>query len=237
MATEEILPGVWQVGMGYVNAFLVAREDGVTLVDSGLPGKRRAILKALRQAGRKREELRRIAVTHHHADHMGSLAALVEATDATTYVHPLDAPIVRGERPQPGPSASSIAGKVLGPVLMRLPANRPDAARVDHEVEDGEDLPGGLQAIHTPGHTPGHTSYLLQSDGGVLFVGDAAANVMGRFGKPIGMFTADMEQAKESIRKIAALEFEAACFGHGRVLRGKAHAAFRRYGERLAVSH
>jgi glyoxylase-like metal-dependent hydrolase (beta-lactamase superfamily II) len=54
MATEEILPGVWQVGMGYVNAFLVAREDGVTLIDSGLPGKRRAILKALRQAGRAR---------------------------------------------------------------------------------------------------------------------------------------------------------------------------------------
>jgi hypothetical protein len=63
---------------------------------------------------------------------------------------------VRGERPQPGPSESSIAGRVLGPVLMRLPANRPEAATVDHEVADGEELPaaGGLTAVHTPGRCP-----------------------------------------------------------------------------------
>ena len=42
------------------------------------------------------------------------------------------------------------------------------------------------------------------------------------------------EQAKESVRKLAALEFEVACFGHGRVLKGEANLRFRRLAEKLA---
>ena len=48
------------------------------------------------------------------------------------------------------------------------------------------------------------------------------------------MYTEDMAQAKESIRKLAGLEFDTACFGHGRVLKGRANAAFRRLMEKLA---
>jgi glyoxylase-like metal-dependent hydrolase (beta-lactamase superfamily II) len=51
---------------------------------------------------------------------------------------------------------------------------------------------------------------------------------------PIDMFTIDPDQAKESIRKLAALEFEVACFGHGRVLKGEANLKFRRLAEKLA---
>jgi glyoxylase-like metal-dependent hydrolase (beta-lactamase superfamily II) len=106
---------------------------------------------------------------------------------------------------------------------------------VDVEVADGEELAiaGGIRALHTPGHTPGHLAFLLPRDGGVLFAGDAAANVF-RLGMPIGMFTADRQQAKESVRKLAALEFEVACFGHGRVLKGEANLKFRRLAEKLA---
>ncbi len=55
-----------------------------------------------------------------------------------------------------------------------------------------------------------------------------------RLGLPIGMFTADRDQAKESIGKLAALEFDVACFGHGRVLKGEANLRFRRLAEKLA---
>ena len=41
-------------------------------------------------------------------------------------------------------------------------------------------------------------------------------------------------QQKVSIGKIAELEFDAACFGHGSVLKGKANVAFRRLVEKLA---
>ena len=234
MAAEEIVSGVYAIGMGYVNAFLIAGDDGLTLVDSGLPRKKDSILSAVAGAGRQPADLKHILITHHHIDHMGSLGDLMEATGAKSYVHPLDSPIVRGDRPQPGPNPASLLGKFAGPLLARFgPA--PTTAPVDIEVADGEELAiaGGIRALHTPGHTPGHLAFLLARDGGVLFAGDAAANVF-RLGLPIGMFTADRQQAKESVRKLAALEFEVACFGHGRVLKGEANLRFRRLAEKLA---
>jgi glyoxylase-like metal-dependent hydrolase (beta-lactamase superfamily II) len=112
------------------------------------------------------------------------------------------------------------------------------AVAIEREVADGDDLPvaGGIKVIHTPGHTAGHVSYLWPQAGGVLFTGDAAGNFRG-LRPPIGMagmFTEDHEQAKESFRKLAELEFGAACFGHGGPLTGQAHAEFRRAVEKMA---
>ena len=235
---EEVLPGVYaiKIRMGYVNAFLLRGEDGLTLIDSGLPGQVRTLLSAVERIGRKPADLRHIAVTHHHVDHTGSLANLVQATQAKVYVHPLDAPIVKGERPVPGPNPASLLGKIMWPALKRFTPRQLAPIAIDHEVQDGEELPlaDGLKAVHTPGHTAGHVSYLRPGDGGVLFVGDAAGHLLGRLGPPAGMFTEDMVQVRASLRKIAGLEFDAACFGHGSVLKGKASAAFRRYVEKMA---
>ncbi len=234
MAAEEIVPGVFGIGMGFVNAFLIKAEDGLVLVDSGLPKRKDTILGAVAGVSAQPADLKHILVTHHHVDHIGSLADLKEASNAKSYVHPADTPIVRGDQPQPGPNPSSLLGKIVGPLLERLSPTAV-AATVDVEVEDGQELPlgGGITVSHAPGHTPGHVSYLLPGRGGVLFVGDAAVNIL-RLGMPIGVFTADREQAKESIRKLAGLEFEVACFGHGRVLKGEANLRFRRLAEKLA---
>ena len=75
---------------------------------------------------------------------------------------------------------------------------------------------------------------MVEDHGGVLCVGDAAANLLGRFGKPLLMFTEDMGDVKKSMQKLASLEFDTACFGHGRILKGKANLAFRRYVEKMA---
>jgi len=177
-------------------------------------------------------------ITHHHADHSGSLAALISSTGAHAYIHPLDAPIVRGEQPAPGPNREILAGRLLGPLMARV---TPKLQTVDvlHETNDGDEVPaaGGMKAIHTPGHTAGHLSYLWPHKGGVLFAGDAAAHVFG-LGPPVGIvggiFTEDMAAAKDSFRKLAAIEFDIACFGHGGVIKGKAHATFRRKVEEMA---
>jgi glyoxylase-like metal-dependent hydrolase (beta-lactamase superfamily II) len=115
--------------------------------------------------------------------------------------------------------------------------SRLEQVEIQQPVEDGAEIPaaGGMTVIHTPGHTAGHISFLKPGNGGVLFVGDAAANMFGRIGLPIGMFTEDVDRARESMRKIASLEFDAACFGHGSVITGKAHAAFRRWLEKQAA--
>ncbi len=234
---EEIFPHVYALPLGYVNAFMLAEEDGLTLIDAGLRGNERRIWKAVAGIDRKPEDVRRVLVTHHHADHVGSLAAIKEASGAEAYVHPLDAPIVAGEKPRPDANRGSIAGRLFGRMILRLPPNKPEPVAADHEINDGNDLPiaGGVRVIHTPGHTAGHVSFFIEAHGGVLFAGDAAANLFGRIGKPLLIFTEDMDAVKESMRKLAELEFDTACFGHGRVLKGKAHAAFRRYVEKMAI--
>jgi glyoxylase-like metal-dependent hydrolase (beta-lactamase superfamily II) len=237
MGIEEVVPQVYRIGNWYVSAYLVA-QDEVTVIDSGLPKRRDAMLRAAAEAGRKAEDVKHIAITHHHVDHTGSLAALIAATGAQAYIHPLDAPIVRGEKAAPGPNKTVIAGRVLGPLMARVTPALETVGSLE-ETNDGDEIAaaGGMKAIYTPGHTAGHLAYLWPQNGGVLFAGDAAGSVMG-LGPPVnalgGMFTEDIAAAKDSFRKLAALEFDVACFGHGGPIKGKAHAAFRRAVEKLA---
>jgi len=235
-AYEEIFPFIYALPMGYVNAFLLAEQDGLTLIDSGLPNGDKRIGKAIGELGRKRSELRNILITHHHADHCGGSARLKEATGATTYAHPIDAPIISGEKPRPGPNPASMTGRVLGPVITRLPQNHPKVTPVDHLVNDGDFIPVavGVKVIHTPGHTMGSIAFLVEGHGGILFAGDAAAHMFGRLGKPMLLFTEDMNAVRDSMRKLAALEFGTACFGHGSVIRGQANVEFRQYVEKMA---
>lgn len=235
-AIEEIFPRIYAIPLGYVNAYVLEEENGLTLIDAGLRGNERRIWKALATIERKPSDVNHVLVTHHHADHVGSLAAVKKASGAEAYVHPLDAPIVAGEKPRPAANRASIIGRLFGGMILSLPPNKPTPVPADHEINDGDELPigGGVRVIHTPGHTAGHVSFLVAGNGGVLFAGDAAANMLGRFGKPLLMFTEDMGDVKKSMQKLAALEFDTACFGHGRILKGKANIVFRRYVEKMA---
>jgi len=235
---ERVTHDVYRIGMGYVSAYLIA-QDEVTVIDTGLPKHREIILEAASQARRKREDVKHILLTHHHADHTGSLAELMAATNAKAYIHPLDAAIIRGDKPAPGPNRDILAGRILGPLMARItPTLQPIKAL--EETNDGDEVPaaGGLKAIHTPGHTAGHLSFVWPQNGGVLFAGDAAGNVLSGPRPPVGalggMFTEDVAAAKESFRRLAELEFEVACFGHGGPIKGKAHTAFRQKVEKLA---
>ncbi|HZB76789.1 MAG TPA: MBL fold metallo-hydrolase, partial [Solirubrobacteraceae bacterium] len=58
---------------GFVNAYLVEEDDGLTLIDTALPRSEKAILAAAERLGRP---IVRIVLTHAHQDHIGSLDAL-----------------------------------------------------------------------------------------------------------------------------------------------------------------
>lgn len=94
---------------------------------------------------------------------------------------------------------------------------------VDHVVTSGPvPVASDLTAVPTPGHTPGHISLLLDREGGVLFAGDSAlANRSG--GIQRGFMNRKSPTFDASLRAMAELEFETACFGHSpAILRGAA---------------
>ena len=95
---------------------------------------------------------------------------------------------------------------------------------VEHEGHDGDLLPFGATALHTPGHTAGHIALLLPRDGGVLIAGDAATN-WGRLG--VGPVYEDVGEGMRSLHRLAGLEYETALFAHGRPLAPSASARFR----------
>ena len=229
--SREIVPGVFQIGGPGIGAFLLAADE-LVLIDTHLPKRLPKLLAAVRQAGRRPEDVRHIAITHYHVDHVGSLAAASEATGAQVYVHPADAGRIR-EGSEPHIRKIGI-GKVFLPVFYSFAPKRFELARIDHELADGDEIGStGLRAIHTPGHTAGHVSYLWPEQGGVLFVGDAAANNMARLN--FGYSCEDMTAAKRSFRKLAELDFETAVFGHGLTIKRKAAERFHQRLGRLGT--
>lgn len=90
MPSKRVIEGVHIIPMGRANAFLIERDDGLTLIDAGFPGKETVVLEVISSLGRASGELKHIIFTHHHYDHIGSGAAIIRATGARTYMHQLD---------------------------------------------------------------------------------------------------------------------------------------------------
>jgi glyoxylase-like metal-dependent hydrolase (beta-lactamase superfamily II) len=226
----SIAHGVHQVP-GYSRSFIIDGDEGVTLIDTGLPKRDGAIVEVLSSIGRSVEDVRRIGITHAHVDHFGNAAVLQQRSGAPVFAPERDAAAIRGEEKTPHP-----------PVLDRLPFLKPvfgllpgaDPVEVDAVIAEGEQngLPGDLKVIDTPGHTPGHISFLLERAGGVLFVGDAAvATKSGEVKR--GWMNRSTPSFDASLRHIAEFDFEIAVFGHTNPLERSAADAFRRLAEKL----
>jgi glyoxylase-like metal-dependent hydrolase (beta-lactamase superfamily II) len=90
--TEHVyqLGGLLGTGVLGANVYLLL-DTGLTLVDTGLKGRYRSILKQVKRLGFSPSDISDIIITHHHADHVGSLARLKELTGARVIAHPGDA--------------------------------------------------------------------------------------------------------------------------------------------------
>lgn len=215
-----MVDGVFELRLGYVNVHLVVTDDGLVLVDTGLPGRAPRIERALHGIRRGLGEVRTVLVTHHHPDHTGSLAEVKRRSGARLIAHAADAPHITGAFPAAPPAGvlGKLVSRLIGPV---------EPTKLDRLVGDGAEPLPGFTALHTPGHTRGHLSFLLDRDGGVLFAGDAAGSRGGRVTGPPAPVTADPAEARTSLARLAGMEFEHAVFGHGRAVSGRAVEAFR----------
>ena len=234
---QRVADGVYRLHLGFVSAYLIETDDGLVLVDSGDAGRGDRIARMVAALGRTVGQIDTILVTHHHPDHIGSLADLSRRAEAAVYVHVADAPFVRGERTWQGFNRATRSGRLLGPLLTRLGPGRPEPTSVEHLLGDGDRLAaaGDIQVLHTPGHTGGHLSFLLPRGGGVLIAGDAATNV-GRLRsgghRLAAIVSDDVAAADASFRRLAGLDFETAVFGHGAPLLSGAAERFRQVAGR-----
>jgi hydroxyacylglutathione hydrolase len=105
------------------------------------------------------------------------------------------------------------------------------APRVDRGLQDGDRL-GDWQVIHVPGHTAGSVCFYNEGRK-IAIVGDALNYHGGRLGAPPVTFTVDMAQAYASIWRLAALDIEVCCFGHGPPLLLQARQRIRAMAESL----
>ena len=231
MDVIELVPRLHFIRLPVGHAYLWSDPDGLTLIDSGLPGSAPLIADAILRAGSEPAELRRLVLTHFHADHIGGASDISGWGEVEVLAHHADAPFIRGRAPGPAPDLSDWERPIYDQVSRQLPAEPVVPPRVDRELADGDELGfgDGAVAVAVPGHTPGSVAFYLPRHR-ILFAGDAAARSPD--GKVMcGVFNVDRAGAAASFRRLADLDIAVACFGHGEPLTAGAAAVFRAAAE------
>jgi glyoxylase-like metal-dependent hydrolase (beta-lactamase superfamily II) len=214
MKQRTITPNLIQLTrLRFVNAFLVREDDGFTLVDTTLGGAADGLIAAAQGAG---APIVRIALTHGHGDHTGSLDQLkAKLPDAQVLMPELDARILAGER--------VVEGKLPG--SWKTLSTTPDA-----RLQAGDRV-GSLEVVPTPGHSPGHVAFLDTRDraviGGDIFTAYGGLEVSNHYSFPFPFAAAatwDRAKDLEAARTIQALQPSVLVVGHGPAQRDPAAA-------------
>ncbi len=163
MDVIELIPGLHYLRFPVGHAYLCEDPDGLTLIDTSVPGAAPQIATAIRRLGHDPGELRLLLLTHFHADHASSAAEIAAWGGAEVCAHRADAPVLRGEAPGPPPDLAGWERPLFDQVSRQLPAAPPAPVRIDRELGDGDELTfgGGATTMAVPGHTPGSVAFYL----------------------------------------------------------------------------
>ena len=213
------MPDVTRISrFGFVNAYLVEEEDGFTVVDTMLPKSGKLVLAKAQELGRP---IVRIALTHAHGDHVGSLDELAaQLPEAEVSISARDARLLAKDKTL-GPGEDLPGAKLRG----SYPGTK---TRPGRAFAPGDRL-GSLEVIAAPGHTPGHVAFLDTRDR-TLYCGDAYSTLGGvattakpnwKFPLP-AMATWHRPTEIETAKALRALDPARLAPGHGKVVESPA---------------
>ncbi|HUU76650.1 MAG TPA: MBL fold metallo-hydrolase [Methanoregulaceae archaeon] len=214
--SKHVIP----VKIGLTTAYIV-KSEGVILVDTGFPGSEEKILASLQEQGVAPGDVRLILLTHGHADHAGSAAALKEATGALVAAgHPEVGRLRTGRSGKL--KATGLCGRIFGLYYCREAKSRYPPLEPDILIDSEYDL--HVHGVHgivipTPGHTAGSLSVIL--DSGDVLVGDL---IFGSFpmGKPaIPFFGEDLPAWSRSIYALLEKSPKMVYIAHGGPFEGE----------------
>lgn len=227
MKIGMVTDGVHVVSHAHVNVYLVEDDDGVTLVDAGLPSMWPMVLRALEQCGRTPKDVRALVLTHGHFDHVGFADRVRRELRVPVFVHTRDERLAAHPyryTPQRNRFLYPLAHPRSLPVLARMSLAGALNVRGVERVEPmttgtALPVPGRPVPIHTPGHTDGHCSLHLP-DRGTVISGDALVTLdpyTGRSGPQIvaSAATKDTHQALVSLDALVATDATLVLPGHG----------------------
>ena len=206
MRVTQLSDHIYRLGTWFIipfNVWVVVEDDGVVLVDTGIPSMGKNILRFIDGLGKG--PLKKILLTHGHSDHVGSIPAILADRKVPVYVNDVEKPFMEGTTAYPGRTP-----RVLLPAGMAEPLTRA-----------GEDLAtvGSLTPYPTPGHAPGHVVYHHARDG-VLLAGDLFWEKKGRLRIP--KFSYDIPMVVDSARIVTRLKPKQLEVCHGYTVRNPA---------------
>jgi hydroxyacylglutathione hydrolase len=207
---KQLADGVHQLSGWPPNAINVYLVEDV-LIDAATRQGEKRIMRQI--AGRR---LSAHALTHAHPDHQGSSHAICERLQIPLWCGQDDVPAME----TPGAISNSQAPGWLNWMQQRFWTGPPHP--VARALKEG-DVVAGFTVLEVPGHSRGHVAYWRESDR-VLILGDVLNNVNVKTGvpglnEPPTIFTADPARNRASARRLAELQPNLTCFGHGAPLR------------------
>jgi glyoxylase-like metal-dependent hydrolase (beta-lactamase superfamily II)/predicted ester cyclase len=217
---QLVAEGVWVVQgqPGRCNVYLIEDDGGVTLFDAGP----RTMTRAVASAGAKLGGIRRVVLGHAHTDHRGSAPSL----GVPVLCHPdevLDAEGSGGFRYWPEGLTGLPTPLRQAHRLLHRYAWDGGPVKISGTLSEGDEVVG-FKVVELPGHAPGQIGLWRESDR--LALSSDCFDTLDMWGRnhapcvPPDMYNFDTEQARASLRKLAALEPAAAWPGHAKAVTG-----------------
>src|SRR5829696_6670326 len=179
MLHPNVAEGIHRIEQAYTNFYVVEAEDGLTIVDAGVPASWDELHAALTKLGRRAEDIAALVLTHAHFDHVGFAERARSELGVPVYVHENDAPVAAHpwrydhERRRAAYFATQWRALPIVATLLRHRAFWPPPVQQVVRYSDGVlPVPGSPRVVPTPGHTLGHCGlHLPERD--VVIAGDA----------------------------------------------------------------